>query len=64
MFDESLSYQCQYCGAVNNLDMDELDAYHQEFYENCEICDHQNLIIVDKDEFSKSYHLSVFGDYD
>ncbi|NUQ80622.1 MAG: CPXCG motif-containing cysteine-rich protein [Bacteroidetes bacterium] len=64
MFEESLTYVCQFCGSVNNIDIDELDAYHQEFYEGCEICDHMNLIIIDKDDYTKTYHLAVYGDYD
>jgi hypothetical protein len=41
-----VTFQCAYCGAVNEIDVDESAAMTQRFTEDCQVCCRPNLVTV------------------
>ncbi len=64
MYNEEMEFQCQYCGAVNSVEVDFSEGLVIEYDEDCSVCARPNLIKIVKDEFHKTYYLEVHSEID
>jgi hypothetical protein len=52
-----VKWVCRSCGAVNETEVDFSARMHQEIDEECAVCDHVHLLVVDID--SRSQEVAV-----
>lgn len=64
MFADELTYQCQYCGSINSIEVEDIENSNQVFEETCYVCDRANIIHLTKNEITRQFHIDVHAEID